>query len=136
MKIFERDGKINFVDTHNVFVGFDYTQDCCESFGYFFSTDVPDRIHEYNDDPFKKSIRIELTEDQLSHYSFNKKFINISGTGEDDNFATFKLICSKYKELNLKRIVYLTIYNCHNGYYGHGFEFGKVNGEIWHSKTL
>ena len=28
MKIFERDGKINFVDDNNVFVGFDYSRSC------------------------------------------------------------------------------------------------------------
>ena len=35
MKIFERDGKINFIDKNNVLVGFDYSRSCCEDFGWF-----------------------------------------------------------------------------------------------------
>ena len=41
MKIFERDGKINFVDDNNVFVGYDYSQDCCEVFGWTLTKKFP-----------------------------------------------------------------------------------------------
>lgn len=35
MKIFERDGKINFVDENNVLLGYDMSQDCCEHADWF-----------------------------------------------------------------------------------------------------
>ena len=33
-------GKVNFIDVNDAFVGFDYTQDCCEDFGYYMAPTV------------------------------------------------------------------------------------------------
>ena len=35
MKVFDRDGKINFVDKNNVVLGYDMNQDCCENANWF-----------------------------------------------------------------------------------------------------
>jgi hypothetical protein len=42
--IFEADYKINFVDKNNVFVGFDYSSNCCERFGYYIGIEIPKKI--------------------------------------------------------------------------------------------
>ncbi len=34
MRIFEKDGRVNFVDNNNVLVGWDNTSSCCESFSW------------------------------------------------------------------------------------------------------
>ncbi len=106
MKIFERDGKINFVDDNNVFVGFDYSQDCCENFGYLLTKVEPTSIASES-----------LDEEDWPGYQFVTTFFNdapLDGL-EDGGAAMFKL--AKTGEPDL----FLTLYNSHNGYYGHGF---------------
>jgi len=55
----------------------------------------------------------------LKKYSFDKKFYKHLEGGDLDGggIVIFKLIAPKQKNL------YLHIYNSHNGYYSHGFEF-------------
>jgi len=48
MKIFSKDGKINFVDKNNVFLGYDMNQDCCEDANWFIS-DTPKEFSQSND---------------------------------------------------------------------------------------
>lgn len=112
MKVFEKDGKINFVDENNVFVGYDYSQDCCESFGYFISDKILDSIPE----------KIENKNDfDLEDYIFDIDFIqeNLLKGIDEGGSVTFKL-----QKLWLNRgaaDLYLCLFNSHNGYYGHGF---------------
>jgi len=105
MKIFEENGKINFVDKNNVFVGFDYCCYCCEDFGY----------HIDNKEIIKEDItRVEEKYDDsiLNDYIFDTNYYE--DTGE---VAIFKLTS------NNKQDLYLHLYNYHNGYYSHGFKF-------------
>ena len=37
IKIFEKDGKTNFVDDRNLVVGYSTERDCCEDFGWFIT---------------------------------------------------------------------------------------------------
>ncbi len=112
MRIFESNGKINFVDDNNVFVGFDNTQDCCESFGYVLSESIPlnrDSVIEGTDFP---------------GFNFDTSFFEDKLPGfytEEGGVALFKLIKGD-------ETMFLTLYNVHNGYYGHGFEM-CVNNE-------
>jgi hypothetical protein len=122
MKIFGLDKnnwnrKINFVDKNNVFVGYDMEQQCCESTDWFIS------------EKEKKNIIKNKNKYDLDDYVFDKKYftnvkfknVEIESLGylgiEFGNMIRFKLISEGKKNL------YLHIYNIHNGYYSHGFEF-------------
>lgn len=117
--------KINFADENNVLVGFDYYENCCEDFGWFVCNTV-------NPDGGKDSIvdcdtTNAVIDKELEGWVFDKHF-----------FEEIKLKNEKFNEYNLAvfRIMkegqerYLHLYNGHNGYYSHGFEFvvdGKIN---------
>jgi len=105
--------KHNFIDENNVFVGFDSEQSCCEIADWFIS----DKIETIMPDPLPK-------EDVLDGWTFDQQFF------EKRDFL-------KYSDMNANaldsggmvifRIVnngeekFLHLFNCHNGYYGHGF---------------
>lgn len=121
MKIFDRDGKINFVDDNNVFVGFDNHQDCCESFGYYLTKEIPQRPagEDHNARYEYKPNDLSLTDEEINGYLFDPTFFkqlsNEELYTEDGGAVCFRLTKSDKSEL------FLTLYNCHNGYYGHGF---------------
>lgn len=110
MRIFQAKGKINFVDTNDVYVGFDNFQCCCESFGFFFSNTIPSKLP----DNFDKENKPGDLEDYVFDMSFFKKN-QPNDQWNEENFVTFRLAAMRWRE------VFLTLYNCHNGYYGHGF---------------
>ena len=115
IKVFENDGKYNFVDENNVFVGYDSGQSCCENFGYFFTDKMPE--------PDITADKTETTiEFDQSKYVFDPSFIERinGGSFDEGGIAIFKLV-NKDKRKK-KDIIYLCLYNYHNGYYGHGFE--------------
>jgi hypothetical protein len=121
-KIFEKDGKINFVDDKNVLVGFDYQQSCCESFGYFISELEPVNVETINFDhePIGGDYNvINCSEFDFSGYNFDTNYYS-GGVGNDS--VIFKIT-------NNEKPLYLCLYNHHNGYYGHGFHMehsGKI----------
>lgn len=117
MKIFEQNGKINFVDENNVFVGFNYIQDCCETFGYcILPALIGDNVELYHYNEVKPIDYVleKLRFDTTFYRTFDSKI-------SEGDIAVFKL-----RHENTDH--YLYIYNYHNGYYAHGFEF--CNGEI------
>lgn len=148
MKIFQLNPetwgyKINFVDDNNVLVGFDFSSNCCERFGYLFTKNIPkvtkiDKSYTYLDRSsgenitrsYQESINetgIEILEEELKDYNFDKTFVQDLTPDEfyteDGGAISFKLTNSQNQEL------YLTLYNIQNGYYSHGFNF-SVDGEI------
>jgi len=114
MKIFSSEDKVNFVDINNVFVGFDMDGKCCEVFGYFISNSEETRC---NDD--------EGIKNGLEDYCFDKSYFFLTKPmdvydSEQDRFKVivrFKLVAKNKPDL------FLHLYNFHNGYYSHGFEF-------------
>jgi len=116
MRIFETNEKVNFVDKSNVFVGYDLRQHCCEKAGWFISTTEEKRIieQEFNID--------------TQQYNFDTKYF-IENVLEEGDIVLFRLIAKN------KLDIYLHLYNCHNGYYGHGFE-SKIGDQIWKVGTL
>jgi hypothetical protein len=110
MKVFNKDGKINFVDDNNVFVGFDYSENCCEYFGWFLTKQFPTgedvrRLEEpSNIDPDGYQFDPNFFEQNLEGYDF-----------DEGGAAIFKLVKGHDH-------LFLTLFNSHNGYYGHGFE--------------
>lgn len=111
--------KLNFVDDNNVFVGFDFSHQCCEDFGYFFVSKKPkleDLRTIYDSEQ-------ELEVPDLEGYTFDPSFCLALERG-DLNFAVFKLAKKKHPNL------YLVLYNYHNGYYSHGFNFNGTEGTL------
>ena len=101
---------INFIDSNEVFLGFDYSSKCCEDFGYITS-----RSEELNLSD-AESIS-ELDDDlELEGYDFDREYFNQEYRGLA-NYVTFRCVKDGAED------IYLTIYNRHNGYYWHGFNF-------------
>ena len=123
MEIFNKDGKINFVDENNVVVGYDMQSQCCEDFGYFFSRQRPDSIlyDAENDSDF-----------DFEGFVFDRNFYEEDALNNSDNdygnVAIFRLT-------NGNNEIYLTLFNIHNGYYTHNFQV-VTGGEIIHDGSL
>jgi hypothetical protein len=107
--------KVNYVDDNNLFAGFETDQQCCELATH----------------------RIEDSEGNIIEPEYGDVFYDLLFTGElplemsdldDTNMVRIPLINSKNERY------YLVFENCHNGYYAHGYEFGKI--EIKHSSYV
>lgn len=108
--------KVNFVDKNNVLVGYDMGQSCCEHADWFISEEI---IIEGIEDYVGKEFELE-------EYVFDKGYMNSPDLVKDEDgyseldeggIVVFKLIADSKPDL------YLHIFNSHNGYYSHGFEF-------------
>ena len=120
MKIFKQDqttwewrNKVNFVDENNVVLGYDLSQCCCETAGWFLS-----------DSPTPTAADMSANNQVLKYeeeWSFDPEFFQETKEGEglgldSGAIATFRIV-------NGVRQAFIHLYNCHNGYYSHGFEF-------------
>lgn len=102
--------KINFVDENNVFLGFDLEQGCCETSGWYISDTVSKHINHNQD------IKIDL-----SGWAFDPNYFSLlknQAELDEGEIAVFRIV----KE-NEEKFIHL--FNGHNGYYSHGFEFIK-----------
>jgi len=159
MRIFEKGldyGKsINFVDINDVYVGYDFTQSCCESFGYYFTTYSPG-TEPYEDTGEMGAEARAWKPSNLEQLVFDPSYcVRFPTDPEDyysyDNRVAFRLVMPamlrqehdrKYRreEREAQRWggqaeVFLVLYNYHNGYYGHGFRM-KQRGDIVHKGGL
>jgi hypothetical protein len=115
MKIFDQTArdfwgsKVNFADENNVLLGYDTDQCCCENAGWFIS-----------DTPQAKVIEGEQPNDLPGFVFDTSYFQEVSGEDEFDagGMAIFRIHDGGKEK-------FIHIYNCHNGYYGHGFEFTR-----------
>ena len=118
MKIFDKDGKINFVDENNVFLGYDMQQDCCEDADWFVSVNPDEKVYsdcyENNHDN-----DIEKANTLLDGYSFDVNYFHEVNDDMDDGGH----VCFKATREH-SAVLYIHIFNSQNGYYSHGFEFG------------
>jgi hypothetical protein len=112
MKIYERDGKFNFVDENNVFVGYDNSQQCCEEFGWVVSDKV---LKKYDDILLAKKAEHYNIED----YSFDPAYFVRIDNNDGDGILAFLLV-------NGDDRLFLHLYNFQNShYYDHGFDFSS-----------
>jgi hypothetical protein len=107
--------KRNFVDDNNVFVGYDLRQSCCENADWFIADEViKDKISPWSGkdpDEFSKP-------EYLDGYRFDQDwFKKIDHNPDAGNRVIFRLVNDDGEEK------FLHLFNVHNGYYGHGFEF-------------
>ena len=117
------DDKVNFVDENNVALGYDMGQDCCEHADWFICSNACRTSALFEQHSNSKHT------DGLESYTFDKNFHIVLeqmdderdeayGVLEDGGMAIFKVVSSCcFPDL------YIHIYNSHNGYYGHGFDF-------------
>lgn len=101
--------KVNFVDDNNVVLGYDLSQQCCESADYAIVTHLNEK--DSND------VRNDLEPEDIKGYVFDKTFIDGNITGLDTGSSLAFRIIKGDKE------AFIVLFNAHNGYYSHGFEF-------------
>ena len=112
--------KVNFIDENNVFLGYDLGQCCCEEADWFVSINL---IDDMDYDELDK-IREVGKDFDFSGFVFDTKFNQKrSWRGLDAGEAEI------FKIINKDKVYYIYIYNSHNGYYSHGFEF-KIDDEV------
>lgn len=120
MKVFENikefEDKVNFVDDNNVFVGYDMSHNCCESFGWY----IENQVTEYHDEQPEGCIDFDAEGYVFDREYFVKCRMKWLLEGA---MVVFKLTCEGSPDK------YLHIFNSHNGYYCHGFEF-KVGDRV------
>ena len=121
--------KVNFVDENNVLVGYDYEDQCCEDFGWFLSHKINDSCRSIDD---QIATDDSLVNTLLEGWEFDPTFFEEKKTGDfaysEENLAIFRMTKGVH-------VMYLHLYNVHNGYYSHGFDFSK-DGEIIHTGCL
>ena len=127
MKIFNNNEnswseKVNFVDDNNVLVGFDMSQACCESFGWFVCSKEPTKIIEE-----ENAEKLETEEYQFD-VDYFKEVTPDEEYWDDGGIAIFRLV-------NGESEMFLALHNSHNGYYSHGFDM-KVGGKTIRDSSL
>ena len=125
MRIFDRDGKLNFIGANNIFVGFDSYQRCCEDFGWFITDDPYIDCKDIPDGAVANDI--DAANIRFDGWGFDPMFFERSDTYES-NTAVFRITDGT-------RTAYLHLYNHHNGYYSHGFDM-TVWDKIEHHGSL
>ena len=114
MKIFENqeswESKVNFVDENNVLVGYDMGQSCCEHADWFIAESPHEDIEDIQE--------VNVDDINLEGFVFDTSYFKevYHGCFEDGGMVIFRLEGPTFN-------LYLHLFNCHNGYYSHGFEF-------------
>jgi hypothetical protein len=121
--------KVNFVDENNVLVGYDFGSNCCEDFGWYIHNKVGKASEE--DPVFSDGIDGNALNEFLKEWTFDTSFFEEFSNEkryDEENFAVFRLV-------NGDNELFLHLYNSHNGYYSHGFDFSK-DGQVIHTGCL
>lgn len=108
MQVFDRDGKVNFVDENNVILGYDMNQNCCEDADWF----IADTPREY-----EPGMERQATPD-LKGFVFDTEFFKES---DGDCFDGGGMVIFRIVNGSSEKFIHL--FNIQNGYYGHGFDF-------------
>lgn len=108
--------KVNFVDDNNVLVGYDFCGSCCEEYGWYIHNKA---TNSGADSLFDENTDVNAINESLKEWTFDTAFFDeLSNEDhyEQENIAVFRLV-------NEDNELFLHLYNKHNGYYGHGFDF-------------
>lgn len=120
MKIFNKTErwteKVNFVDENNVMLGYDMSQSCCEDADWFVTDTLPTPGGDCIPD-----VRNQPGEDGLAEWKFDPDFKQEIEAADTDHggMVAFRIV----KRANGRDQKFIVLFNCHNGYYSHGFEF-------------
>ncbi|UZN24417.1 hypothetical protein [Klebsiella phage pKP-BM327-1.1] len=107
--------KYNWIDSNDIYVGYDTSTSCCEDAGWYIR-DQPTPLKGFGDD-----LDPALNNHDLTDYKFDVmgESIGIDYQVEAESevneggIVVFRLLHPS------KPPLYLHLYNCHNGYYGH-----------------
>ena len=125
IKYFNRDGKHNWVDTNNRFVGYDSNWYCCEWASWSTTESFLDVEECLGEDTDHEDIPMKV---DLEHCFFCDTLPVIRKSShhlDAGEMASFKLV-----DIQGFHAGWLHIWNCHNGYYGHGFESWNAEGVL------
>ncbi len=106
----DMDGYKVTTDKHTLFVLIDNGQSCCESWGYFAS-----------EDDLASFVGAELREVNLTDTALRKEKVEKTDYYEGEGGIQFVDFVTS------KGTFQLSVYNAHNGYYGHGIVVAKDN---------
>lgn len=126
----------NWVDDNNCFVGFDVEGHCCETFGSFWFTMDGDNfgLHNWsNDNDYVWDTSWFLSSDDA--YSLAERLdaafaLPDTEWNNTNNYYALNYGSTDYvffRATGRSGDVYLVLYNSHNGYYCHGWDFGVNN---------
>ena len=117
--------KVNFVDDNNVVLGYDLSQRCCEQAGWYISKKIENFDGDIKDYEHKDIDNGVLYNLRLGCYTFDVTYFNDETDFYGIPLVIFKLIPNPNITSDSDRLppLYLHLYNCHNGYYSHGFNF-------------
>lgn len=121
-------GKVNFVDNNNRLVGYDMESQCCEDFGWKITADPA-----WTPYPSETGAGSDLSPDALLDYNF----VDEEPLIEDDNYKKYLEVCevstARFRLTNGDNEAFLWVWNSHNGYYSHGFDYdlGDNKDEGW-----
>lgn len=107
--------KYNWIDSNDIYVGYDTATDCCEDAGWYLRYE-PTPYSEYDSD-----LDIKFNNTDLTDYKFDVMGeaigidyqVDHEGDLDEGGIVVFRLLHPS------KPPLYLHLYNCHNGYYGH-----------------
>jgi len=110
-------GKVNFIDSNNVILGYDLGQNCCEH-AFWTISETPD-----GKNPIHEGDNAAVKEIELDGYCFDPNYCQRhDDEGGEEYVATFKLVGDQWDKPKLPDL-FLRLENHHNGYYSHGFVF-------------
>jgi hypothetical protein len=113
--------KVNFVDENNVALGYDMHKDCCEYAGWFVVDIITTQIPE--DDETKAGLHTAKIWD-LDGWIFDKDFFKEFQVLDDEKNKSFDGgTIAVFRIVNGDAQKFIHLFNCHNGYYSHGFTF-------------
>ena len=107
--------KVNFVDENEVYLGFDTDDDCCAHGGWFMLDDAEAWPSKDTGDWPKEP---EPYPD-LPGWTFDTGYFKergIPGEYAEGGAVQFRIVNGGDQK-------FITLFNCHNGYYGKGFKF-------------
>ena len=110
--------KINFVDQNNIALGYDMGQGCCEHADWFITDSPTNKCMDRSDD-------IKKLNEELEPYYFDMDYFKEFSDKDNAEFDEGGMVVFRITDGKNEKFVHL--YNCHNGYYGHGFNFERGN---------
>lgn len=111
--------KVNFIDENDNFVGFDDESQCCEEFWWEIINESGDELDEQINKDF---IKLLAFADQEPLY--NLDIVN-DKAGDETCYVAFALTLPEDTDV----CGYLVLYNYHNGYYAHYWDYKNNLGE-------
>lgn len=107
-------GSVNWADENNVVLGYDEDQSCCEYASWVLVGADGERLEDGDESiPWPDDFVFDPTYfESLSDAELEQYDIDV-----DEGDAV------RFRVTNGKEEGFIILFNCHNGYYGHGFDF-------------